>query len=349
MDMIKSMQNEILTRKSELDSNRIDTIYFGGGTPSLLSYDELMAIFETIYSNFEVSPTAEITLEANPDDLNKAHVATLRSTPINRFSIGIQSFRDEDLEMMNRAHKASDAEYSVKTAQDAGFDNITIDLIYAIPGLSTDAWKSNLEKALSLNVPHISAYCMTIEEKTAFGKWEKSGKIIPAGDDIARDHYLYLIEQLAIASYDHYEVSNFGKPGKHSQHNTSYWKGLPYLGIGPSAHSFDGINTRRWNISNNPLYIRKMELNEAYHESEKLSERDMYNEYIMTGLRTEKGIDLTYIYSRFGIDVKKQFEEELLPYFNSEIAILENDKIKLSEVGFFSADRVASDLFLLED
>lgn len=344
-----AINKEILQRASSLDGQQVDTIYFGGGTPSILSYDELMSIFDTIQGYFNISSHPEITLEANPDDLTKPHLHDLKRTPINRFSIGIQSFRDEDLKMMNRAHEAKDGEYSVKAAQDAGFENITIDLIYAIPGLSMDHWKRNVEKAFLLDVPHLSAYCMTIEEKTAFGKWEKTGKLVQAPDTLANDQYTYLVLQTILAGYDHYEVSNFGREGFHSRHNTSYWQGIPYLGIGPSAHSFDGNRTRRWNVSNNPLYIKALEENTGYWEEEKLSDRDLYNEYIMTGLRTAKGIQIDVVANRFGVKLLAQFEEEISGYLEEEWMERNGDQLRLTEKGFFLADRISSDLFLVNE
>lgn len=348
-DLVSAINKEILHRASSLEGQRVDTIYFGGGTPSILSYDELMSIFDTIQGHFNISSHPEITLEANPDDLTALHLRELKRTPINRFSIGIQSFRDEDLKMMNRAHEAKDGEYSVKAAQDAGFENITIDLIYAIPGLSMDHWKRNVEKALHLDVPHLSAYCMTIEEKTAFGKWEKTGKLVQAPDTLANDQYTYLVLQTILAGYDHYEVSNFGREGFHSRHNTAYWQGIPYLGIGPSAHSFDGNRTRRWNVSNNPLYIKALEENTGYWEEEKLSDRDLYNEYIMTGLRTAKGIQIDTVANRFGVELLAQFEEEISGYLEEEWMERNGDQLRLTEKGFFLADRIASDLFLVNE
>lgn len=348
-DLVSAINREIQLRSRSLEGQVVETIYFGGGTPSILTYDELMSIFDTIQRHFNISPQPEITLEANPDDLTIAHLRDLKRTPINRFSIGIQSFRDEDLKMMNRAHEATDGEYSVKAAQDAGFENLTIDLIYAIPGLSLDHWKRNVEKALHLDVPHLSAYCMTIEEKTAFGKWEKTGKLVQSPDSLAHDQYTYLVLQTILAGYDHYEVSNFGREGFHSRHNTSYWQGIPYLGVGPSAHSFDGLRTRRWNVSNNPLYIKALQENTGYWEEENLSDRDLYNEHIMTGLRTAKGIDIDTVAHRFGVTLLAQFEEEISGYLEEEWMERNEQQLRLTEKGFFLADRIASDLFLVNE
>lgn len=348
-EIVAAIIREIELRKSTDFPKLIQTIYFGGGTPSLLSYEELMRIFDALQHSADLAIGAEITLEANPDDLTNQKLRELRQTPINRFSIGIQSFFEEDLKLMNRAHYATEGEYSVKASQDAGFDNLTIDLIYAIPRLTNDRWRINLDSAIALNVPHISAYCMTIEEKTVFGKWEKTGKLQPTEDKIAHEHYQFLVKALSESGFEHYEVSNFGKPNRHSQHNTSYWKGLPYVGLGPSAHSFDGINKRSWNINNNAVYTREIQQNKLPAEFEILSQKDFYNEKIMTGLRTAMGIQPEEIELRFGINVNELFEEEIQRYQQQDWLLKTDNSIRLTEEGFFRADRIASDFFITEE
>lgn len=346
---MEAIIKEIALRKKTDFPNEIQTIYFGGGTPSLLSYEELMRIFDALQQSAILARDAEITLEANPDDLTNQKLRELRQTPVNRFSIGIQSFFEEDLNLMNRAHSAHEGEYSVKAAQDAGFENLTIDLIYAIPGLTNDRWRKNLDSAIALDVPHISAYCMTIEEKTVFGKWEKAGKLNPTEDKVAHEHYQFLVKALSESGFEHYEVSNFGKPNRHSKHNTSYWKGLPYVGLGPSAHSFDGINKRSWNINNNAIYLREIEQSKLPAEFEILSKKDFYNEKIMTGLRTALGIQPEEILKQFGINVNELFEEEIQRYQQQGWLVKTDNSIRLSEEGFFRADRIASDFFITEE
>lgn len=347
--MVECILLEITQRLPELNNSSIDTIYFGGGTPSLLSYEELMRILDLIANQGNLNPMAEITLEANPDDLKKAQVDALRRTIINRLSIGIQSFDDEDLKRMNRAHLASEADYAIKLAQDNGFENITIDLIYGIPGSSEKQWMKNLDAAMHLNVQHLSAYCMTIEERTAYGKWEREGKIEQVNDESIYNQYKALTSIAFDAGFEHYEVSNFALQGKRSKHNSSYWKGLPYLGIGPSAHSFDGDKTRRWNIANNPIYIKNIHAKNSYWETEKLSRKDLYNERVMTSLRTKEGLNLTETERTFGINPIHIYEREITDYLAKEWLNISNDVISLSEEGMFRADRIASDLFITHD
>ena len=347
--MVEAICLELKSRNLENASPSIETIYFGGGTPSLLSSSEISVIIETIYKHFNVGNDAEITLEANPDDLTTAKLKELRTSQVNRLSIGIQSFRDQDLKFMNRAHNAQEADRCVKTAQDIGFENITIDLIYAIPGLEKTNWIKNITTALGLNVPHISSYCMTIEEKTVFGNREKKGLLKPTEDDHALEQYILLSSMLRENEYSHYEVSNFAKKGFESKHNTSYWSGKPYLGVGPSAHSFDGISTRRWNISNNAVYLKKIYDNEKYFESELLNSSERYNETVMTSLRTAKGIDTDQVKALFGIDIKKEFSQEISEYQSVGWLISEAKGIRLTEEGFFRGDTIASDFFKVQE
>lgn len=343
-ELVNALCTELVLRKNELDGN-VETIYFGGGTPSLLSSEELQQIFETIYSNFKVSENPEITLEANPDDLSKEQIHKFTNSQINRLSIGIQSFFEEDLKLMNRAHKASEALESIKEAKQY-FENISIDLIYGIPGMSNERWKKNLEIVLSLDVPHLSCYALTVEPKTALKKFIEKGIVPPVDEEAAKQHYEILLSETEKARLENYEFSNFGKPGFHSRNNTAYWEGKPYLGIGPSAHSYDG-KFRSWNIANNTKYIKSIEAGELPSEKELLSKQDKYNEYIMTGLRTKKGVSLGKVESEFG----KKYSEYLLKQaenlLKNNLLILENETLKISKKGKFLSDGIAADLFLV--
>lgn len=347
--MVRAIQTELVSRAEEWKNTPVETIYFGGGTPSLLSYEELMLILDRIYTLGNIHPEAEITLEANPDDLKKDKMQDWKKSPVNRFSIGVQSFYDDDLKRMNRAHRAEEADYGIKLAQDNGFENITIDLIYGIPGSSSRKWGQNLEKAFSLNIQHLSSYCLTIEEKTAFGKWEAGGQLKQVPDEEVLAQYRTLVEIAAARGFEHYEVSNFALPGKRSKHNSSYWQGKPYMGAGPSAHSFDGDRTRRWNISNNPQYLRHMTEGTRHYEEELLDVRDRYNEYVMTGLRTREGIDTETIRMRFGIRILETFDREITNACTREWMIQNGNTLRLTDEGMFKADRIASDLFLTEN
>ncbi|HAJ82714.1 MAG TPA: coproporphyrinogen III oxidase, partial [Zunongwangia profunda] len=294
-ELVSALQNELVLRKNELPNEPIKTIYFGGGTPSLLNLEELTAIFKTIYTEFTIAENPEITLEANPDDLSEEKINELANSKINRLSIGVQSFFEEDLKLMNRAHNAEEALNSIKLAR-SKFDNISVDLIYGIPGMSNERWQKNIQILLDLDIPHISSYSLTVEPNTALQKFIEKGKIKPVDDAAAAQHFETLRTVLKNAGFEHYEFSNYGKPGYFSQNNTAYWLGKPYLGIGPSAHSYDG-NSRKWNIANNTLYIKAIERSELPLEVEELSITDRYNEYIMTRLRTYFGVDLVEVES----------------------------------------------------
>jgi len=294
-NLIQAINKELEIRKDEI-STPLETIYFGGGTPSILSEIELESIFETIYKNYSTKNLKEITLEANPDDLNKEKLNFLKSTPINRFSIGVQSFFEEDLKLMNRAHNAQEAETSIKLAQDFGFENITIDLIYGSTTTTNEMWKQNLQKAIELNVPHISSYALTVEEKTILDHQIKKGITKPVDEDRQNEQFQLLVDTLTSNDFIQYEISNFGKEEYFSLHNSNYWKGIHYLGIGPSAHSYNG-KTRAWNIANNSKYIQTINENKLPQEIEVLNEVEQFNEMIMIGLRTIYGIDLNRINS----------------------------------------------------
>jgi len=329
-------------RKDEL-VGEVRTIYFGGGTPSLLTSEELAQIFKTVFENFLVSEEPEMTLEANPDDLSKEVLLQLAKSPINRLSIGIQSFFEEDLKLMNRAHSANEAFICIKAAKEY-FDNISVDLIYGVPGMNVERWKKNLETALSFDVPHLSCYSLTVEPKTALETFIKKGIFPPVEDEIAAEHYELLRDMTREAKYENYEFSNFAKEGYHSQNNTAYWRGKPYLGIGPSAHSYDG-NIRSWNVNNNTKYIKSIDEDVLPLERELLSEKDKYNEYIMTGLRTKWGVSLGRIKKDFGEKYANYLMKQSREHLDNGLLVLENDTFKVSEHGKFLSDGIASDLF----
>lgn len=349
-ELVNALCKELLLRKGELNGT-VETIYFGGGTPSLLSSEELQQIFEAIYSNYKISENPEITLEANPDDLTAARINELSNSRlpagagINRLSIGIQSFFEADLKLMNRAHNASEALESIKTAKQF-FKNISIDLIYGIPGMGLARWKQNLDTALNLQVPHLSCYALTVEPRTALNKFIETGKVQPVDEEVAKQHYELLLSETEKAGYENYEFSNFGKPGYHSRNNTAYWEGKPYLGIGPSAHSFDG-KSRGWNVANNTKYIKSIEAGILPSEREFLSKQDRYNEYIMTALRTAKGVSLLKVEADFGPDFLNYLSEQAQPHLKSGLLELANGTLRISRKGKFLGDGIASDLFMV--
>lgn len=347
-EMLNALRNEIRLRKQYLSTEKIETIYFGGGTPSVLSADEIHSLIGDITSEFEVSGDAEITLEANPDDLNAQKVKELRQTPVNRFSIGIQSFFEEDLKWMNRAHSSKEAESSVKRVQDAGFENITADLIYGFPLLSDIKWEQNIQKLIDFQIPHISSYSMTVEPKTALASFIKKGKELPMNDSQSSGQFLTLISRLTEAGFEHYEISNFAKPGMYSRHNSNYWEGINYLGIGPSAHSFNG-ESRQWNIANNHRYIQEIQQNKIPAETEFLTKVNRINEYIMTSLRTSKGIDLDFIAKKFGSDYSDSIRKETEVFLDKNWLKINDQKVNLSLEGKLFADHIASELFIIEE
>lgn len=345
-ELVSALQNELVLRKNELPNEPIKTIYFGGGTPSLLNLEELTAIFKTIYAEFTIAENPEITLEANPDDLSEEKINELANSKINRLSIGVQSFFEEDLKLMNRAHNAEEALNSIKLAR-SKFDNISVDLIYGIPGMSNERWQKNIQILLDLDIPHISSYALTVEPNTALQKFIEKGKIKPVDDAAAAQHFETLRTVLKNAGFEHYEFSNYGKPGYFSQNNTAYWLGKPYLGIGPSAHSYDG-NSRKWNIANNTLYIKAIEKSELPLEVEELSITDRYNEYIMTRLRTHFGVDLVEVESKFGKEYLEYLKEQSVVLFEKELLRIENNVMHITEKGTFLSDGIAADLFYID-
>ncbi len=344
-EMVEALAKELRMRKDEINEP-VESIYFGGGTPSLLETQEITLLLDVIYDNFTVSGFPEITLEANPDDLSVKKIEELICTKINRLSIGVQSFFEEDLKFMNRAHTASESEFCIREAKKY-FDNITIDLIYGVPNMSDEKWRQNLKKAFELGVPHISSYALTVEEKTALANFIKKGKIAPLDENLAENHFKILVEETEKNGFVHYEISNFGKPNFFSKHNTSYWQGKPYVGIGPSAHSFNKTS-RSWNVSNNTQYVKSIAAGILPLESEQLSEKDRFNEAVMTGLRTIWGVSLLKIENEFGLDRKLELLVNAQKQLEKGLLVLERDTLFISEKGKFLADGIASDLFLVD-
>ncbi|TDN89107.1 oxygen-independent coproporphyrinogen-3 oxidase [Salegentibacter sp. 24] len=344
--LVEMLCRELVLRKDELETPGIQTIYFGGGTPSLLETEELQQIFDTIYQHYTIAENPEITLEANPDDLTEEKIKMLAHSKINRLSIGVQSFYQEDLQLMNRAHNATEALKSIQLAKQY-FDNISIDLIYGIPDMSLERWKRNLEISLELGVPHISSYALTVEPNTALQKFIEKGKIKPVDDEAAKLHFEILVETLVKNGFEHYEFSNFGKPSYFSQNNTAYWLGKTYLGIGPAAHSYDG-NSRKWNISNNPLYLKALEKNELPQEREELSLSDKYNEYVMTRLRTKFGVVTDEVAEKFGDLYRDHFIKQAAPLQQKDLLIETGGIWHITAKGKFLSDGIAADLFFLD-
>jgi oxygen-independent coproporphyrinogen-3 oxidase len=342
--MYEAIRKEIAMRGDYLQGETVETIYFGGGTPSLLSATQLGGILDAIGREFSLSTNPEITLEANPDDLNNKSLSALKSAGVNRLSIGIQSFDDERLKLLNRSHSASEALNCVNTARSVGFENITIDLIYAIPPEDIAYWQQDLNTALELDIPHISLYGLTIEEKTVLGKWKAKGKFSETPEDTAAEQYRLAIERLSQNGYEQYEVSNFAKQGFRSKHNSAYWSGAKYLGIGPGAHSFDG-NTRSYNVRSNPSYIRALENDEIPETVEILTETQRKNEYILTRLRTAEGLDLNQFSARFEDDLLNANEKQITKYENQGLLKIHDGHISLTTDGFMVADEIALGLF----
>ena len=342
--MLAAICKELSLRKQEL-TQTIETIYFGGGTPSLLTPQEINLILDTVYTHFTISDTPEITLEANPDDLTDAKIFSLSSSKINRLSIGIQSFFEEDLKLMNRAHNQKEALDCITKAKQY-FKNISIDLMYGIPQMSPQRWQENIEKALSLEVPHISCYVLTVEPKTALERFIKNGIIRPVDDAVAAQHHEVLVEKTAAVGYHNYEFSNFCIPGWESQSNSSYWKRKPYLGVGPSAHSYDVIS-RSWNVSNNALYIKSIEKGELPLTKEVLTTQNQYNEYIMTRLRTAGGVSMEEIGAFFGVKFQEYLKQNLQQHLALDLLFQDGDFIKATKKGKFLTDGIAADLFMI--
>ncbi|WP_278378255.1 radical SAM family heme chaperone HemW [Chryseobacterium arthrosphaerae] len=346
-EMLRAMKTEIMLRKNELQNKSLKSLYFGGGTPSILSVDEINSLIDEVLKYFSFEKDIEITLEANPDDLDKNFLKQLAATPVNRLSIGTQSFFEEDLKLMNRAHTASEAEGSIKRAQDFGFENLSIDLIYGSPTSNLEIWKENLNKTIALEVPHISSYALTVEPKTALENWISKGKVKSPKEEEQNREFYYLSDFLKDNGFEHYEVSNFAKPGFYSRHNSAYWKYQEYLGIGPSAHSYNGFDVRSWNVANNQQYNKKLNDKQLAKEEEILSLEDQFNEMIMIGLRTTWGVDLESLKSKFSDRMQEHLQAEIKSKIEEGILIIENNHLKIPEKHWFMADGIASDLFIV--
>ncbi len=342
--LVDAICKEIELQKDFLKEKHIDSIYFGGGTPSVLDKTELVRIFKALAKDFTWNKNAEITLECNPDDLTKEKLLELKELGVNRLSIGLQSFDDAELKWMNRAHTAAESETCVKLAQETGFNNISIDLIYGSKFQTVESWKKSLEKALSLGVQHISSYNLTVEEKTELGHAVSKGKEIAVDDEKSSQQFIMLMETLQKNGFEHYEISNFAKKGFEAVHNTNYWKGAKYLGIGPSAHSFNGVS-RQWNISNNAIYVNAINSGTEFFETETLSKLNRYNEYVLTRLRTKWGCDLNYIRSEFGNKFAEHFTETSEAFMPTDLQRTDSN-YSLTKMGKLMADKIAMELFM---
>lgn len=344
-EMVLALAKEIKLRKSEFKNEIVETIYFGGGTPSILSIKDIRLLMDAVFQNYTVIENPEITVEANPDDLSKDVIIELSKNHVNRLSIGIQSFFEDDLKMMNRAHNAEEARECLEFASHY-FDNITIDLIYGIPEMSNEKWLQNIETALSFGIPHISSYALTVEPKTALHNFIQKGIIPQPDDEVASIHFDLLVEKLEENGFIHYELSNFGKEGYFSKNNSAYWLGKKYIGIGPSAHSYDGTQ-RGWNVSNNSLYLKSIREDKLPIETEILTKTDQYNEYIMIGLRTIWGISLARIETEFGISYLEHLNRQAAYYIEEHLLFIDGNILRTTKKGKFLSDGIASDLFLL--
>jgi len=343
-EMLAALENEMSLQVPYLAGASIESIYFGGGTPSLLEADQVSRLIDAVARHFDLMPDAEITLEANPDDLSEQNVSAWRQTPVNRFSIGIQSFFEEDLRWMNRAHSALEARDAIRRVQDSGYDNITADLIYGYPLLTDAKWEQNIDQLLAFGIPHISAYSMTVEPQTALAAFIRKGSQAPMDEEQSASQFVRLMERLDAAGYEQYEISNFAKAGQYARHNSNYWRGVPYLGIGPSAHSFNG-HARQWNVRNNAKYMQSIQQGCVPSEYEELSTRDRINEYIMTALRTVWGIDLAYVEQSFGTSCQAVLRSELQPFVSRGEIQLVGQVATLTRAGKLVADRIAAELF----
>lgn len=343
--MLEAIARELELRKAEFKDELVSTIYLGGGTPSVLDTTEINALIETVYAHYDIQKDPEITLEANPDDLSESKIAQLAASKINRLSIGVQSFFEEDLKLMNRAHNAQEAMDCI-TLSRKRFPNSSLDLIYGIPGMTNARWSANIDQALELNIPHISAYALTVEPKTALENFIKKGIVPPVEDAVAQEHHTILVERMEAAGYINYEFSNFAKKGYHSRNNTAYWKGEKYIGIGPSAHSYDG-KRRAWNINNNPRYIKAIAEGNLPQEQETLSTTDQYNEYVMTRLRTQEGVSILEIESLFGDNMRMYLLKQAEKHLSEQLLYRDGDQLTVTKKGKFLSDGIAADLFLL--
>ena len=344
-DMVLALAKEIALRKNEFQHELVETIYFGGGTPSILEIGDIRLLIDTVYKHYKVIENPEITVESNPDDLTETRIIELSNNQINRLSIGIQSFFEDDLKLMNRAHDSAEAKKCLEIATQY-FDNISIDLIYGVPEMSNEKWLQNIETALSFNIPHISSYALTVEPKTALHTFIQKGIIPQPDDEVAQEHFHLLVDKLEENEFIHYELSNFGKANYFSKNNSSYWLGKKYIGIGPSAHSYDGIS-RSWNVSNNTQYLKSIAENQLPSETETLTQTDRYNEYVMTGLRTIWGISLDRIEKEFGKSYLDYLNQQAAKYIDDHLLFVDDNILRTTKSGKFLSDGIASDLFLL--
>ena len=343
--MVLALAKEIALRATEFKDEIVETIYFGGGTPSILEVADIRLLIDTVFENYNVTGNPEITVEANPDDLTEERIIELSNNRINRLSIGIQSFFEDDLKLMNRAHNSEEAKKCLEIAIQY-FDNISIDLIYGVPNMSNQKWLQNIEMALSFNMPHISSYALTVEPKTALHTFIQKGIIPQPDDEVAQLHFHLLVDKLEENGFSHYELSNFGKENYFSKNNSSYWLGKKYIGIGPSAHSYNGIS-RSWNVSNNTLYLKSIADNKLPSETETLTKTDRYNEYVMTGLRTIWGISLDRIEKEFGQSYLDYLNQQATKYIEDHLLFVDENILRTTKIGKFLSDGIASDLFLL--
>lgn len=345
-EMVKAIARELYVQQAYLAGEPVETIYFGGGTPSLLHADDIDLLLKAVYANFNVANAPEITLEANPDDLSQEKLRLLKHVGINRLSIGIQTFDDTILKFLNRAHDAAAAVESISMARDHGFNNISIDLIYAIPGLTNEQWVTNITKALAFKPEHISSYSLTVEPKTAFGNWHAKGRFTPVEDDISATQFEILIDELAKQNYEQYEVSNFARDGYYSRHNSSYWQQKRYLGVGPSAHSYNG-NSRQYNVSNNAHYIKNIQQGTPPFQLEQLTREDHVNEYLLTTLRTSWGCNINYLKTMYNYDILELHPQYISDLLENGFAVLQDNHLTLTRTGKLLADKIASDLFFI--
>ena len=344
-DMVNAIRQEIRLRKQDAKLP-VETIYFGGGTPSVLITQQLRVLLGEVYNQFEVIDNPEITLEANPDDLSSAYILAVQNLGVNRLSIGVQSFLDDELTLMNRVHNASQALSSVERAKKV-FDNVSIDLLFGNPNTTLDDWKRNLDRALQLEVPHISSYALTLEPKTVLERFVDKGLVSTLDENVVEAQFHHLVDTLTQAGYDHYELSSFGKAGYHSQNNMGYWQGKTYLGIGPSAHGFDGIQ-RYWNVSNNASYMQQITKGELPQTIEKLSVVDRFNESIMVGLRASWGVSLQAMENDLGLRYRPHLEDQAKRFVDEGLLHIDNNALKTTPKGAFLADGISADLFLID-
>ena len=344
---LRAIKKEMELRGEYIDDDTLETIYLGGGTPSRLSGNDLERIFNAISRRFSIAEGAEITLEANPDDIRPDYLSALRDLPINRISMGIQSFRPEDLRLLNRRHDREQAIRAVELCQAHGFTNLSIDLIYGLPGQTPEAWEENLRQAIRLGTPHLSAYHLTYEEGTALYKRLQAGQVEPVDEEVSVTLFHILTERMAEAGFQHYEISNFARPGFHARHNSAYWTGKPYLGLGPSAHSYNRTS-REWNVASLPLYLRGIESGQPATERETLDLSTRYNDFIITGLRTMWGISLDKLRAEFGEALLAYCQKQALPYIQRGLLRQENDRLALSQAGILLSDGIMSELMYIK-